>query len=74
MSIALKRKLKGLWLSRTHWGAALLAFWIGVTPQLTTWLQLKLSPENFALAGIAIYVFVNVLRWITTKPLEEKGK
>jgi len=74
MSIELKRKLKGLWMSRTHWGAAFLSLMVGITPNLTTWLEFKLTPEHFALAGMVIYVVVNGLRWITKTPLEEKGE
>jgi hypothetical protein len=73
MFTKLKRKLKGLWRSRTHWAGVLLGVLVGATPQIEKFLQIKLSEDDYALAGAVLYGIISFLRWITTQPLEEKG-
>lgn len=74
MSVLLKRKLLGLWKSRTHMASLLLSVLVGSTFQIQEWLKYKLDAADYALAGAVLYAAINVLRWITTLPLEEKAK
>jgi len=74
MSIDFKRKLRGLWKSRTARAGALLGFLVSIQPALMTWLNYKLTPADFALAGLLITGTIWILRWITATPLEDKGK
>lgn len=70
----LKAKLRGMWRSRMMWlGLALTAI-SGIQPMLMNWLQFKLAPEDYALAGMIVGGLVMVLRWVTEKPLEAKAK
>jgi hypothetical protein len=68
-----KLKLKGLWRSRTHWAGALLGVLVGATPQIERFLQIKLTADDYALAGVVLYGIISLLRWVTTQPLEDKG-
>jgi hypothetical protein len=72
MGIEFKRKLRGLWHSRTHWAGALLGILVGATPQIERLLQIKLTADDYAIAGVMLYGSISFLRWITTQPLEEK--
>lgn len=74
MNIQLKRKLLGLWRSRTAWAGTLLGLLVAVQPALIAWLNYKLTPSDYALAGLVITGAIWVLRWITETPLEDKGK
>lgn len=74
MSTSIKRKLRGLWRSRTHWGGAVLAFAIGLQPLLMGWLNYRLTPASYAFAGVIVYCVMQGLRWITRESLEDKGK
>jgi hypothetical protein len=73
MMLEFKRKLRGLWRSRTHWAGALLGVLVGATPQIERLLQIKLTADDYAIAGVMLYGSISFLRWITTQPLEEKG-
>jgi hypothetical protein len=46
---------------------------VGATPQIERFLQIKLMPDDYALAGVVLYGLISFLRWITTQPLEDKG-
>jgi hypothetical protein len=74
MGIEFRRKLRGLWRSRTHWAGALLGVLVGATPQIERLLQIKLTADDYAVAGVVLYGVISFLRWITTQPLEDKGK
>lgn len=67
-----RRKLRALWRSRTVWLGGIVAVGSAIQPQLMDWLRLSLTPEDYALAGVIIGGLIVWLRWITTKPLEEK--
>ena len=73
MEIEIERKLRGLWRSRTHWAGALLGILVGAIPQIERFLEIKLTAEHYAIAGIVLYGVIGFLRWITTESLEEKG-
>ena len=73
MRAEIKRKLRGLWRSRTHWAGALLGVLVGATPQIERLLEIKLTAEDYAVAGVVLYGVIGFLRWITTEPLEDKG-
>jgi hypothetical protein len=46
---------------------------VGATPQIERLLQIKLSADDYALAGVVLYGVISYLRWITTEPLEDKS-
>jgi hypothetical protein len=73
MGNELGRKLRGLWYSRTHWAGAMLGVLVGTTPQIERLMQIKLTADDYAIAGVVLYGVISLLRWITTQPLEEKG-
>ncbi len=74
MSEIFVRKLRGLWRSRTHWAALLLGVLVSAQPQIESYLKIKLTPEDYAFAGMVIYIVISALRWVTTDSLEDKGK
>jgi hypothetical protein len=55
METDIKRKLRGLWRSRTHWAGALLGVLVGATPQIERFLQIKMTADDYALAGVVLY-------------------
>jgi hypothetical protein len=69
---SLRKKIKGLWYSRTHWAAVILGLLVGAQSQIEQWLQLQLSAKDYALAGVIIYAVITGLRLITTQPVESK--
>lgn len=71
-SLRLRRKLRALWRSRTVWLGGLVAVGSAIQPQLMDWLRLRLTAEDYALAGVIVGGLIVWLRWVTTKPLEEK--
>ncbi|MCL5060457.1 MAG: hypothetical protein M1449_08075 [Candidatus Thermoplasmatota archaeon] len=71
-SLRLRRKLRALWRSRTVWLGGLVAVGSAIQPQLMDWLRLRLTAEDYALAGVIVGGLIVLLRWVTTKPLEEK--
>ena len=73
MGIEIERKLRGLWRSRTHWAGALLGVLVGALPQIERLLEIKLTAEDYAIAGVVLYGIISFLRWITTEPLEKKA-
>lgn len=74
LSMKIKRKLRGLWKSRTAHAGVVLGFLVSIQPSLMSWLGYKLTAENAVLAGMIVTGTIWALRWITERPLEDKGK
>ena len=63
-------KLGKLIYSKTFWINLLMAFLV-IAPRIAELPQYSLAPET---TSFVIFLVNIVLRWITKKPLEEKGK
>lgn len=74
MNIKTKRKLLGLWRSRTARAGVVLGFIVTIQPALMAWLNYKLAPADYALAGVIITGVIWLFRWVTNSGLEDKGK
>lgn len=67
-----RRKLRALWKSRTAMMGSLVGGIIASQPYLMAWLSYKLTPADYALAGLIVFWLILFFRWITNQPLEEK--
>ena len=72
MNITFKRKLRGLWKSRTQWAGALLGMLIAIQPMLMEWMGYKLEKEDYILAGMLVTGLISLMRWVTTQPLDKR--
>lgn len=68
----LRRTLRALWRSRTHYAGIALGLIIAAQPALMDWLRYRLDAADYALGGLIVTVVISVMRAITTKPVTEK--
>ena len=67
----MRRKLHGIFRSRTMWFSAIL-FLLGAISDNSTYIQDLIDPKIYSVSMFVIGIIISYLRATTTKPLDER--
>jgi len=67
----MRRKLSGMFRSRTMWFSGLL-FLLGAISDNSAYIQSLIDPKVFSISMFIIGITISYLRTVTNKPLEER--
>jgi hypothetical protein len=67
----MKRKVSGMFRSRTMWFSGLL-FLLGAVSDNSSYIQSLIDPKVFSISMFIIGITISYLRTVTNKPLEER--